>query len=342
MNRLARLVAVLLGTGLVLPTGLPAQETVNTGTTAAQFLKIGPGARAAGMGESFSAVATDVTAIYWNPAGLALMNSNALLASHIDWIAGIDYEFFAAAFQVGNNASVGAFATSLAVPEDEVRTVAQPEGTGERFSAGDVAIGIAYARRISDRFSVGLVGKFIQERIWSMSSRSVALDLGTLYHSSWQNLRIGIALSNFGLPMKLAGRANLIFADAHPFIEGNIEAIRAELELERWEIPLNVKTSISSDLISSDALRLSVAVDMVHPNDNSEFFNGGVELVLMGLVSLRSGYRGYGLDQAEGGLALGAGLDLGLSQGLQLQVDYAVTSFGRLKDVHQFTAGFEF
>ena len=89
-----------------------------------------------------------------------------------------------------------------------------------------------------------------------------------------------------------------------------------------------MKTSISSDLISSDALRLSVALDMVHPNDNSEFFNGGVELVLLGLVSLRSGYRGYGLDQAEGGLALGAGLDLGLSQGLRLQVDYAVTSFG--------------
>ena len=328
-----------LAAGLLLSASLWGQVTINTGTTAAQFLKIGPGARAAGMGESFSAVASDITAIYWNPAGLAQMGRNAIMVSHINWIAGINYEFFAAAFQIGSEANVGIFATSVAVPEDEVRTVEQPDGTGERFSAGDVAIGISYARRISDRFSVGFVGKFIQERIWSMSSQSVALDVGTLYLSRWQNLRIGIALSNFGLPMKLAGRANLIFADAHPFIEGNIEAIRAELEMEQWEIPLNVKTSISSDIVSTDALRLSLALDMVHPNDNKEYFNGGVELSILNLISLRSGYRGYGMDQSEGGLALGVGLDLNLSQGMRLQVDYAVTSFGRLKDVHQFSVG---
>ncbi|UCD37407.1 MAG: PorV/PorQ family protein [Fidelibacterota bacterium] len=321
---------------------LQAQTTTKTGTTTAQFLKIGPGARAAGMGESFSAIADDISAIFWNPAGLAHMSRNRLLASHIDWLADIDYDFFAAAFQVSGNSSVGAFATSVAVPEDEVRTVEQPDGTGERFSASDIAIGFSYARRISDRFSVGIVGKYIQERIWSMTSQSVALDIGTLYQSRWHNLRIGITLSNFGLPMKLAGRANLIFADAHPFIEGNIETIRAELEMEKWEIPLNVKTSIASDIISTQALKLSAALDMVHPNDNNEFFNGGVEARLLNMISLRTGYRGYGMKKAEGGFAFGAGLDLGLSQGLQVQVDYAVTDFGRLKDIHQFSVGFGF
>jgi opacity protein-like surface antigen len=294
------------------------------------------------LGESFSAIATDVTAIYWNPAGLADLPYNSVIASHIDWLAGIDYDFFAAGLRLSANGTVGAFATSVQVPEDEVRTVAQPEGTGERFSASDIAIGFSYSRRISDRFAVGVVGKFIQERIWSMTSQSVALDIGTLYQSNWNNLRIGITMSNFGLPMKLAGRANLIFADAHPFIEGNIETIRAELEMEKWDIPLNVKTSIAADVIRSDALRVSATLDMVHPNDNNEFFNGGIEVKLMNMISLRTGYRGYGMDNAEGGLGLGAGLDLGLSQGLRFQADYAMTDFGRLKDIHQFSIGIGF
>ena len=48
---------------------LPFSQTVSkTGTTAAQFLKIGIGARALAMGGAYSAVSDDATALYWNPA----------------------------------------------------------------------------------------------------------------------------------------------------------------------------------------------------------------------------------------------------------------------------------
>ncbi len=328
--------------GLVLlPQGLSAEEiTKNRGTTVAQFLKIGPGARAAAMGEAFSAVASDVSAVYWNPAGAASLQNVGVFVSHINWLADIDYNFFAAVAPIGYSGTVGVFATSVNVPEDKVRTVAQPDGTGERFDAADMAIGASYSRQISESFSFGIVGKYIQSRIWTMTASAVAIDIGTLYKSRWRNLRIGITMSNFGTPMKLVGRANLIFADAHPFIDGNIETIRAELEMEKWELPLNVKTSISTDLLHTQNIRVITAVDMVHPNDNLEYFNGGAEVVLRDMFSLRAGLRGYNTveppKERDSGITFGGGLSLPLTN-MRLAADYAYTNFGRLKYLQQVT-----
>jgi hypothetical protein len=321
---------------------LNGQGATKVASSTAQFLKIGVGARAAGMAESFAAVANDITAIYWNPAGLARIPHNQLFFSHINWLAGISYDFFAVAVPLGARGTVGMFASSVQVPEDEVRTVLQPEGTGEFFEAGDLAIGVSYSRAITDRFSVGLVGKLVQETIWSMSARSVALDIGTLYRSRWRDLTIGIVLDNYGTKMKLAGRANLLYVDPDPTVEGNIETIRAELEMGHWDIPLNLKTSVSMRVISTPVFNLLAAVDMVHPNDNREYFNIGGEVGLMKMIYFRGGYRTLGQDRAEGGLALGGGLDLELQAGMNLRVDYALTDFGRLKNVHQFSVGVGF
>lgn len=329
--------AGIIGLGII-----GAQTTTKVATTSGQFLKIGAGARAAGMAESFSAVANDVTAIYWNPAGLSHTEEGQLYFSHIEWLAGIGYDFIAAGTPVGRSGAVGVFATSVQVPDDEVRTVLQPEGTGEFFSASDLALGGAYAQRITDRFSVGAVGKLVQERIWSMTSMSIAFDLGILYRSNWHNLTLGVVLNNYGTKTKLSGRANLLYVDPDPTIEGNIETIRAELEMARWNLPLNLKTSMSLKVLDADRFSWLVAVDMIHPSDNNEYFDLGTEISLNRMLALRGGYRGLGLDEQEGGLAFGGGLRVKLSSGLSLQVDYAFTDWGRLKNVSQLSFGVGF
>ncbi len=317
-------------------------NVTKVGNSAASFLKIGVGARAAGMGGSFSAMDDDITSIYWNAAGLSGIQSNQLFISHINWLASISYDFFAIGIPVNRSSSVGLYAMSVQVPEDEVRTVLQPDGTGEFFDASDLALGVSYSRHITDRFSVGVVGKYIQERIWSMTSNSIALDIGTLYKSNWKNLRIGIVLNNFGSKMKLTGRANLLAVDPDPTIEGNIETIRAELEMGRWDIPLNVKTSIALDIITMPNYVLTTAIDMVHPNDNLEFINFGGEAKILKMMYLRAGYHGYGMDKSEGGLSYGAGLNIHTSSGLMFKIDYALTDWGRLKNINQLSVGLGF
>src|ERR1700685_4163874 len=44
------------------------------GTSGGPILSIPVGARAIGMGEAFTAMADDVSSLYWNPAGLAILN----------------------------------------------------------------------------------------------------------------------------------------------------------------------------------------------------------------------------------------------------------------------------
>ena len=92
------------------------------------------------------------------------------------------------------------------MPDDKVRTVDQPEGTGEYFSAGDLAFGISYARKLTDRFSIGFTAKYIQESIWHMSSSAFAIDAGTIFRTDlFGGMVIGASISNFGTSMKLSG-----------------------------------------------------------------------------------------------------------------------------------------
>lgn len=82
------------------------------GTSSLQFLKIGSGARATGMGESFVAVANDISALYWNPAGITQFSENGLTFSHSRWFVDTDVNFFGGVYHIGEN-SIGVSVTSL-------------------------------------------------------------------------------------------------------------------------------------------------------------------------------------------------------------------------------------
>ena len=69
------LMLILVITIIIAFVNIPSHATTNVGTAGAQFLKIGPGARVDSLGGAFSAIANDVTTIYWNPAGLIHIQS---------------------------------------------------------------------------------------------------------------------------------------------------------------------------------------------------------------------------------------------------------------------------
>jgi len=334
---------VLLGTvgflvSLVSPLGA---QIVKSGTTAGQFLKIGVGARAVAMGEAFVATANDITACYWNPGGLSRLGKNEVIFLHSEWLADISYDFAAFAIPLGEAGTFGGFVTSLTVPDDKVRTVHDPEGTGELFGATDLALGISYAKNITDRFSFGINGKFIRQKIWNMSGTAVAFDVGTLYWSQFYDLRIGMAMSNFGTKIRMEGRAGLLFVDIDPTLEGNNDKIRAHLEMEKWDLPLLFRVGFALDPIKTESQRLTIGADAIHPNDNREYVNMGFEYAFRDVLFLRGGYRGLGIYQLEGGLTAGGGVRLRLP-GAVLKVDYAYVDYGRLQAVHRYAISIEF
>lgn len=319
---------------------LIAQSKV--GSTAAPFLNIGIGGKAISMGGAFVATANDVSSLYWNPAGSARLETNEAMFTHSMWFADIDYNWAGAALKLGNMGSLGISVTYLDYGSMEVTTLAEQDGTGQMFDAKDLSLALTYAYNLTDRFSVGGSAKYIQQKIWNSSASTMAFDLGILYYSDIFGLRIGATISNFGADLSLDGKDLLVQHDIDNQINGNNDQILANLRTDEYPLPLLFRIGIAADLINIQDHLISIGVDAMHPNDNDESLNVGLEYRLYDLISLRGGYKSLLLDNAEEGLTIGVGLNYSFAPNLGFYFDYAYQDFGILDNTQQFTLGLKF
>jgi len=343
MKKCLRIIIVVV----MLPVAVYSQGANNvskTGTTAATFLEISVGAPAIGMGGAFVSLANDPTALYWNPAGIATITSTDAILSHTDWIADTKFDFAGLALPLGGFGTLGFSLTSLTMADMAVRTVEMPEGTGEYFSASDLAAGISYARPLTDRFSIGFTAKFIQEAIWHETADAFAVDVGTIFKTDlFGGMVIGASLSNFGTPMTLAGSDTREFLRIDPTKQGSTDQIPADIEMDSWDLPLRFQIGFSTNVIENDMYRWTVAFDAIHPNDNYESVNVGTELAIRDFIYLRGGFQSLFLSNSEGGLSLGIGVTSSLiSSSSTVKFDYAYRDYGRLEGVHSFSVAIRF
>jgi len=319
-------------------TPLWAQKVSKVGTTAAPFLKIGVGGRAIGMGEAHATLAEDITAMYWNPAGLARMAGNQVLFNHYDYLADLHFDYVGIAFSVPALGAIGASVSYLGSGEIERTTLTLQEGTGEMVSAGSYAVGLAFARELTDRFSFGFNAKYIHEWLWHCSANGFAVDVGCLFDTQFHNLKLGMSISNFGTAMRMEGRDLLVQHDIDPMSEGNNSNVNAYLATDAYKLPILFRVGVSMD-VARDVLHLAnhgfiVAVNAVHPNDNKEYLNVGAEYRFFQLLALRIGYRQLFLEDGEGGLTGGFGVSAGVGR-FRALLDYAAVDFGRLDYLHK-------
>jgi opacity protein-like surface antigen len=317
-----------------------SQSLTKTGTTAAQFLKIGVGARAMGMGGAFTATADDITAMYWNPGGLAQTYTNEAFFNHVRWFADVNFDYASFATHLPGLGTLGAFVTVLSMDEMLVRTTDRPEGTGEYFGAGALSIGLSYARNLTDQFSIGFNAKYLREYIWNMSAAGVALDVGTMYRIPVLNeLRLAASISNFGAKMKLEGRDNLMIVQTGA-ADGNL--INTDVQMGAFDLPLIFRVGVAADVIKSDESRLTTAIDAVHPNDNTEYLNTGVEYAWNEMLFLRGGWKSLFERDTEQRFTLGLGVHYRILEQLKIKIDYAYQDWGRLTNVHYLSVGVKF
>lgn len=308
------------------------ESVSKVGTTAAQFLKIGAGARAVSVGGAFAAVANDISTVYWNPAGLARIGGvGEATFNHAEWLAETDYDFAAVSFNPGDLGSFALAVVSFHTPEEKVRTIRAPMGTGQVWDYSGICFGISFAKNLTDRFAIGLAGKYIQETLFNEVARGAAVDIGVYYQTPFRNLSLGAAISNFGTKMRLEGRDIYFNEDPLPE-EGSVDQVPAKYRLESFEIPLTLRFGVAYKAIASENVSLVAAVDGTHPNDNTEYLNTGVEVGLHRVLFLRVGYRSLFLQNGEGGLTLGLGLRYD-AVGTNIKIDFGWADYGRLKNV---------
>jgi len=150
------------------------KELRKVGAAGAQFLKIPVGARGSAIGAAYSSMVNDLSAIYWNPAGLADVRAMAGEFSYTQWLFDFSHNFAAASMPIGENFVVSAHVTSLNSSDIEITTVERPEGTGYEYQASDVAVGVTFAGYLTDQFSFGITAKFVNNSFAEMDANGIA------------------------------------------------------------------------------------------------------------------------------------------------------------------------
>ncbi|MBN1996855.1 PorV/PorQ family protein [candidate division KSB1 bacterium] len=319
------------------------QNVSKVGTTAARFLNIDVGARAVGMGGAYTTMANDVSAIYWNPAGLVRFSESQVLFNHISWIADISYDFAGIAIPLQQWGTLGFGAFFLTMDEMEVTTVDQPMGTGEMFDAGSYTFSASYAKALTDRFSIGGNFKYIYENIRNCSATGIAFDIGTQYETQFNGLMIGMSITNYGTKMQMTGRDMQIQADINQRLHGNNENINANLETDQFDLPLLLRVGVGMNVLqASETNDLLLAVDAMHPNDDTQSLNLGAEYAFKKTFFLRAGYKSLLARDSQIGLSMGAGFLLKIPGFSSLCIDYAYQDFGVLTNIQMFSIGLGF
>ena len=311
----------------------------NKGTVAAAFLEIGIGARAEALGGAFTAQAGQAEMIYWNPAGLAYLDGIALSLSHDEWLADTRFDFLSVAAPLPFfDAVVGASFTSLSVPEQPVRTVSDPQGTGEFYDAQDYAVSVSVSARLIPSFSVGVSGKYISQRIWTESASQFALDVGVYYETPLRGLVIGSSISNFGPDMRLTGRHLTDVLDPDPINRG-IENVPVAYETDGFSLPQIFRFGLSYQLQLPANNQVVLGVDLNHPTGSTESVNVGIEYGFFQLLFVRAGYQNLYERNAANSFTLGGGLHYVLKNRSRFAFDYAYSYWGILQRVHRITLG---
>ena len=312
-------------------------DNPNIGTSGAQFLKIPVGPRAAAMAGAFVSNADDVSSVFWNPAGIVNVSSSGLFVSHAPWWATMKLDNAAFVQSFEGIGSVGVSVTVFSMDPMDVTTEDSPEGTGQSFDAQDMMIGLSYARRLTEDFSVGVTAKYVQQRIWNESAGGMAFDVGTQYRIGFRDLTIGMSMTNFGGDMTYSGRdlaVKYATDPQNPFIR----LAPANLAPDDYPLPLHFQVGLSMSPYVSDEFAVLLAADVAHPNDNSERVNVGAEVTILHRLFLRGGYR-FGYDNEKATFGAGVALPLG---GLSLTVDYAYAMYDLLPNISRISVGMTF
>lgn len=314
---------------------LPNLGGQRAGISSLQFLKIGVGGRGAALGESMVAIANDASALYWNPAGLVLSNQNDVMVAHAEWLVDLKHDFAGALYHLTATDVVGLSVISLATDDMEVTTETRPFGTGTYFRYRDLALGVSYARRLTEQFSFGATVRYVNEKLDVLKMETILFDLGTYYWMGLGTARLGVVVSNFGADVSPQGQLTTLGG-------ATIESFQS------FSPPTVFKMGIAMEPYQDDVQRVTAAIQLNHPNDNAEHLRMGVEYAWNNRVFLRGGVKRtigsplFGADPKSAddySYGLGVAVPMGFTTA---SFDYALTNFNQLGSVHRISFSFTY
>lgn len=312
-----------------------AENFTKVGAAGGQFLKLGIGARGTGMAGAFSALADDLTAIHWNPAGVAKIGGTQAMFHHSQWFGGFSHNFAAVNIPVTTNYN---FAVSFinfssgAIPY----TTIMNDASDRTYSVNDVAINLTFAGYLTDQFSFGITGKFVNLGFHDVSSGAFAFDVGTHYDTGIEGIQIALSLHNIGTENRYSGEALNSEQKVSPYLD--VAPNDVMFLAYPFQLPITFRIGLAKDIYEDDDNRLTGAFDFITQSDVPEQFAFGLEYEWNDLVYVRGGYL---IGHNQFGVAGGLGLKY-LSGGFKGTIDYSINPTANLGLVNRFTVNVGF
>lgn len=280
------------------------------GNVAASFLKLGQGARGAAMADAQAAVVDDVTAAYWNPAGLANLRFQELNVMHHDLVEGVRYNQAVYGFPTQTR---GAFAVGLSLLDygsiDGYSAGGTPSSSVE---AKNTLLSASWGRKISRTLplSAGLSVKYLKSDLAGYKASVPMADFGVLAilnNGRFRGMRLAAALRNVGGDVKYDAEGSPL--PQQFVLGGGFQALGGAL---------------------------NIALDAVQSKDNGSYFTSGLEYRLFEVLQLRMGYTGLS-EFVGNGITYGMGLRF-----TRWNLDYAFVPYGDLGNSNRLSVGIRF
>lgn len=305
MNKFYKKINLIFIFSILLSSSILAQEFKKTATAGFTFLEVPVTARYAALGEA-SVALSDLNSdgIFINPAALGFTNqTHAFSTSFASWFA--DIKHYGMSYSL--NTGYGVFAAGIVMMDfgSMPRTVA---GGGQKvynvigtFNANSIAAAFGYSKMLTDRFSFGVVAKYVQEKIDIYKASNVLLDGGVLYYTGLGSLRIAASLQNFGTNAK--------------FIN------------DEFKMPIVFKLGAAGELIGDyqSDYRVTLITEASHPTDSNERLNVGTEISWNEILTFRAGYKFFYDEET---FSIGMGVNPKLN--VPFNLDFAFADYGRL------------
>lgn len=335
----------------------PRSPITQVGTRGANFLKIGPSARARALGDAGTALLGDATASFYNASAGALAQGFEVAASYSDLYggSGLTHSFLGVTLPIGQGAFM-ANAIMFSSGDIPATTEWSPDGfdpiRGEFVEWQAVSVGAGYARNITDRLALGFMGKFAQEGIDFANVDYFAADIGATFETGVYGVRLSMAVTNIGATSRFEGPAiHAQIEDNHRVFDDRIlgSDLNVRYATDPLELPTTFRFGIRAPLLG-DATAVLGGVGSPHSLDILTEINDGfdtaiesrwgLEYSFQDMVFLRAGKLFQNENRSPwdftDGMAAGAGVQLPL-WGKMFGVDYAYTSMGILENVQTFS-----
>jgi hypothetical protein len=306
--------AFLLTIIILTPVSILAQNTYD-------FLRLDMSARAGALAGSFVSNNDDPNVIFYNPAGLDLLEGQPISFSFVKHLLDINLASLSYSFGIEG---VGRFGAAVKYINYGTFTGADEFGTRTQdFGAGEVALILGYANSLDENFYYGINAKFIYSAIETRSSTGLAGDIGLHYAIPSQKIDIGFAALNMGSQLTT-------YYDT------------------KESLPLDIVFGISKRM---ENLPVRLSLDFHKLNEQRDdfaqifkAFTVGAEFHLSKVLSLRFGYDNEKRSELKVGTTAGiAGFNAGFGAVISdYTFDYGFSSLGTIGSLHRISVATTF